>query len=118
MKVYHILSLLFSLFAAIGWVMSMKWYFKIRAYKVNRKEENIFIEHSNIDYVFDTDFIEYFPFTYILHKIDNTAYNKYDESLKKMYQNKAKYEFLFGVSFFLIFVFVFLETGGVITSAY
>ena len=112
------LTLLSLLIAGLGWYLSMRQYFKIKAYKAGEENGNIFIEHSvkGPKYLFSGDFIEYFPLTYILRKLDDSEYNNYDNALKKMYDQKAKYEFIFWICIVLGFVFTFISSGGKITS--
>ncbi len=114
------LTLLSLIIAGLGWYLSMRQYFKIKVFKIGKESDNIFMEHSvkGPQYVFSGDFIEYFPLTYLLRKLDNTEYNNYDDKLKKLYDQKAKYEFIFWIALSLGFVFAFINTGGKITSAY
>lgn len=110
---FFVLTILSSLTAGLGWFLSMRQYFKIKAYKTGKESANIFLEHSvkGQQYVFSGDFIEYFPITYILIKLDNSAYSNYDDELKDLYNQKKKYEMLFWISFFLFIVI----PGGSIT---
>jgi len=112
------LTLLTLLIAGLGWYLSMRQYFKIKAFKAGKESGNIFIEHSvkGPQYVFSGDFIEYFPITYLLRKLDDSEYNNYDDGLKKLYKQKAKYEFIFWICIVLGLVFTFISTGGKITS--
>lgn len=112
-KLIPILSVVILFSAGICWYLSMRQYFKIKAYKEGRKYHNIFIEHTvkSAQYVFNNDFIEYFPLTYLLRKLDDTEYNKYDDVLKKMYNKKAIYEIIFLLSF-ISFIVLLVISGG------
>lgn len=107
------------LIMGLGMYLSMRQYFKIKAYKEGREMKNIFIEYTfnGTKYMFGGDFVEYFPLTYLLRKLDASEYNNYSNELKKLYDQKAKYELLFFGGIILGFIFVFIETGGKITDA-
>ena len=95
-KLIPILSVVILFSAGICWYLSMRQYFKIKAYKEGRKYHNIFIEHTvkSAQYVFNNDFIEYFPLTYLLRKLDDTEYNKYDDIYNDDIQWKYVIEFI------------------------
>jgi hypothetical protein len=106
--------------SGVGWFLSMKQYFKIKAYKAGTNFSSILSEHSQkgSKYIFNSDFIEYFPLTYILRILGILEYNNLNVVLKKMYNKKTIYELLFWVSIIVCFIFVYIETGGKITSTY
>lgn len=119
MNIIHVFSVISGLIMGLGAYLSMRQYFKIKAYKAGKQMGNILIEYvqNGTRYMFGGDFIEYFPLTYFLRKLDDSEYNNYDDTLKRMYDQKAKYELLCWSGFILCFVFVFIETGGEITDA-
>lgn len=113
--IYNTLSLLIIISyisTGIGWLLSMRQYFRIKSYKNSVKNMNIILEHTinGLKYMFDYDFIEYFPITIFLKQFDSSAYNNYSDELKKLYSDKHKYEIVFIMSIIMIFVFTFIIT--------
>lgn len=113
--IYNTLSLLIIISyisTGIGWLLSMRQYFRIKSYKNSIKNMNIILEHTinGPKYMFDSDFIEYFPIAIILKQFDSFAYNNYSDELKKLYSDKHKYEIVFIMSIIMIFVFTFIIT--------
>lgn len=99
----------------------MRQYFRIKAYRENRKYKNIFLEHSGMppQNFLDptTDFIEYFPMTLINYRLDKSWYYILDDELKKMYHQKFRYERIFWIGFLLAFPLAFIASGATITDS-
>lgn len=102
----YIILIVFLLLSFIGGIClykSVVVFFKIQAIYTNTDFKGIIIQSLNLNSLdwFKGVYIEIFPISYFLYKIDPRGYDAESEVVKLLYQQKYRYEKILWVLFSL-----------------
>ena len=96
----EIKNMLFILALAISFVFgyslfkTVDFFLKISVKRQNKEYKNFFYEWINLNpnLWYKGFYIDFFPISYLLHKIDNKGYKESSEEIKLLYDQKYKFE--------------------------